>query len=180
MYNSSTNKQVIYSLNSLSNSLFYLLLDRDINDITITEVCANSDITRKTFYRNCEELIDLINFRIDTEINESIKSVNWQSHEPHNIVTSFYRYWLNKKPFLSILYKRNLFPRFSERFIARLSANQDYLDITKTVFDRLGPEKKEYYNSFIMGGGTQLMEKWTSRDFDLTPEELCEIYLHFR
>ena len=52
MYNISENPQVIYSLDMLSDTLFNLLMHHSIKDITITKLCEEAMLTRKTFYRN--------------------------------------------------------------------------------------------------------------------------------
>ena len=76
MYNTSTDKQVIYSLDSLSNSLYDLLKKKSFNDISITELCQNCNITRKTFYRNCDDLYDLIDYSIDRHMVSAMESVS--------------------------------------------------------------------------------------------------------
>lgn len=76
MYNTSTNKQVIYSLDSLSDSLYDLLRKKSFNDISITELCQNCNITRKTFYRNCDDLYDLIDYSIDHHMTSALESVS--------------------------------------------------------------------------------------------------------
>lgn len=180
MYNTSKNKQVFYSLTTLSDSLFELLQDRDINDITITEVCANSDITRKTFYRNCEELEDLITFKIDTELNQVIKEINWASNNVYLIVLSFFSCWNERKEFLKLIHKKKLFSKFSERLIKLVTMDPNYTSLTAILGSLIEPRKKFYYDSFIMGGSAQLLETWVSQDFDLSAEELTEVYLLFK
>ena len=60
MYNISENPQVIYSLNTLSDTLFDLLMHNSLKDITITKLCEKAMLTRKKFYLNCENIYDLI------------------------------------------------------------------------------------------------------------------------
>ena len=180
MYNNSKNKQVRYSLDTLSNSLFYLLLNKDINDITISEVCANSGITRKTFYRNCDDLIDLLCYRIDNEVNQAISKINWEAHDIRLIVLSFFTYWLERKPLLELLHKRQLFQTLSKSMLDILTSCKEYESMTNRINSFVAPEKRYYYDSFVVAGSIQLLETSASRNFDLSAEELTDIYLFFK
>ncbi len=179
MYNLSKNKQVIYSLNTLSNSLFYLLLSKNLNDISITEICENSNITRKTFYRNCESIYDLVQYRIDTEINSALASADWDNPTVGTVVRGFFSYWSNKKAFLTTLYKNDMFAIFANRLAEMLNANPHYNEKVSHLSNSLDPVTKYYCDSFVTGGCVQLLFSWVSRDFDISADELTRIYMLF-
>ena len=60
MYNRSKSPQVRYSLESLTKSFFYFMQTQKMDEISITQICEKAGLTRRTFYRNCENRQDLI------------------------------------------------------------------------------------------------------------------------
>ena len=179
MYNTSTNKQVIYSLDSLSDSLYDLLRKKSFNDISITELCQNCNITRKTFYRNCDDLYDLIDYSIDHHMTSALESVSWYHSPTQEIVSSFFKYWEDKKDLLSLLYAKGLFPHFKTRLIKIVSNYMAYQRMTAPSVK--GDEAlREYYDSFLFGGLLQMMEAWIVHNYALSAEEISEVYMIFK
>ena len=179
MYNTSKNKQVIYSLDTLSASLYQLMLKKNFNDITITEICENCNITRKTFYRNCDDIYDLIDYRADQEIRKALDEIAWYRSPAPEMVNSFFMFWEQRKKMLTLLYDQGLFPHFKARVIKIGSEYDDYQKIT-AVIGRGYPVIKEYYDAFVIGGFVHLLESWISHGYDLTAAELTEVYLLFK
>ena len=179
MYNTSKNKQVTYSLDTLSSSLYQLMLKKNFNDITITEICENCNITRKTFYRNCDDVYDLIDYRADLEIRKVLNEIAWYRSPTPDIVYTFFKFWEQRKSMLMLLYNQGLFPHFKARVIKVSSEYDDYQKIT-SVIGRGYPVIKEYYDAFVIGGFVQLMESWISHSFDLSAAELTEVFLLFK
>ncbi|MBR2791714.1 MAG: TetR family transcriptional regulator C-terminal domain-containing protein [Erysipelotrichaceae bacterium] len=179
MYNTSTNKQVMYSLDSLSSSLYDLLRKKSFNDISITELCQNCNITRKTFYRNCDDLYDLIDYSIDRHMVSAMESVSWYHSPTQEIITSFFRYWGSKRDLLSLLYAKGLFPHFKTRLIKIVSNNSTYQRLTAAI-GKVDESIKEYYDSFLFGGFLQLMEAWIVHNYELSVEEIAEVFMIFK
>lgn len=92
MYNQNTHPQVIYSLNALSDALFELMKHFPLEDITVTMLCDRANITRKTFYRNCESKQDLIDYRTDRVIHDLLIRVHWDSTDPVMLYRNFFTY----------------------------------------------------------------------------------------
>ena len=179
MYKNSKNKQVVYSLDTLSDSLYRLLLNKPFSEITVTEICNNCDITRKTFYRNCDDIYDLIDYRMDQEIINSLESISWYHSPTPDIVLTFFRYWEQRKPMLTMLYRKGLFTHFKGRVLKICTQYDDYRKIT-SVIGQSSLEEKEYYDAFVIGGIIQLMESWISHGFDLSAEQVTNVFLLFK
>ena len=175
MYNKSKNNQVIYSLNTLSDSLIKLLETDNLNDITITEICNSTNLSRKTFYRNCESKIDLLVYKIDLLINTLQTETDWFSSDERKLYTNFFNYWYKQKQFLSILKKNNLFYLFIEHFNKIIQqASYPFLDTLLENAENKD-EIKLYYNTFLVGGLSHVLEQWTKNCFKISIDSLVNI-----
>ena len=79
MYNTSQNPQVQYSLPQLTRGLFYHLQHKPLNEITVTQICQQAGLARRTFYRNCENKEDLILYACDKLIETLLADVDYSS-----------------------------------------------------------------------------------------------------
>ena len=174
MYNKSKNHQVIYSLDSLSNSLLKLLRTNNINDITITEICADANLSRKTFYRNCETIIDLVIYKIEKLIYILQDNTDWKSNDDHKLYTNFFNYWYNEKDFLIILKEQNLFHLFIHHFnVIIQSASYPFLDNVLENSEN-NENTKVFYNAFIVGGLSYVLQQWTNNNFQTSIKTLID------
>ena len=175
MYNLSKNQQVIYSLDLLSDSLFNLLKTENLNDITITEICNNTNINRRTYYRNCENILDLIIYKMDKMICEIINNTDWNSKDERKLYTNFFNYWYNQKFYLSIIKRQDLFSIFFNRFKIQLNnITYPFMEVIlegKNKFENI----KSYYNSFIIGGLINILECWVENDFNIPINDLIDM-----
>lgn len=175
MYKLSLNPKVTYSLDSLSNSLFNLLENSDLNDITITEICDYTDINRRTFYRNCDNIIDLVNYKIDKLVNELLSLTDGKVNDDRKHFKILFDFWYKHKLFLVILKKQNLYSLFIQRF--KMLYNKISYHFLEQVSNNKPNIKniKIYFNSFIIGGVSSMLEAWAENDFNDSIEDLIEI-----
>lgn len=167
MYNISENPQVIYSLDMLSDTLFNLLMHHSIKDITITKLCEEAMLTRKTFYRNCENIYDLIIYKIDKLILKIQNSTDWNSSDEVKLFTNFFDYWYNNRKFLSILNKHNLFYLFITQFnLIIQNSNYPFLEQILNKEENKN-DLKLFYNAFLVGGLSHVLEQWTKNNFEI-------------
>ena len=65
MYFKQKNKTAIKSQHMIADALFSLMKRKSFSKITVTEICEEAAIGRKTFYRNFELREDVIEFKLD-------------------------------------------------------------------------------------------------------------------
>ena len=73
----STDRRVIRTKRAIKNSFARLLTEKDINDITISDIAAVADINRKTFYNyysGVHEVIDEIENDIISHVDEALRN----------------------------------------------------------------------------------------------------------
>lgn len=76
MYHKQANKTAIQSQHMIADALFSLMKRKPFQQITITEICEEAAIGRKTFYRNFELKEDVIDFQLDLLCAEYEKAIN--------------------------------------------------------------------------------------------------------
>lgn len=175
MYNTSNNPQVKYSLDNLSHTLFKMLKNECIDKISITELCSKSSISRRTFYRNCDEVIDLVYYKIDSLINGLTALNDENENDDRKNFALLFSYWNNHKNILRVLKKHNFFPTFINRFKLSL-ANINYHFLTTITSNKPHLKNiKTYFDSFMIGGVSNMLETWADNDFKDSVDELIEI-----
>ena len=68
-----TDRRVRYTRMMLKQALLSLMLERPINRITVTEICAQAEVNRATFYAHYKDPYDLL-ARIENELFEAIQA----------------------------------------------------------------------------------------------------------
>ncbi len=178
LYNRSSSAQVIYSLNALSEALFELMSEHDFCKITVTAICDKAKITRKTFYRNCVEKTDLIDYVIDKNMAELMFGTDWSCSDPLCMYNRFFDFWYKRKNLLSSLYDSGMFYRFYRSFIS-YSLNSKYDFLESFIAQNKGAYAlKKYHNAFISGGLCEVLEQWTEEGFSTPISELVSVMLH--
>ena len=172
MYNKSKHPQVIYSLDSLSDSLFNLLENNSLEEITITEICSKINLSRKTFYRNCENVMDLVIYKIEKLIHNIQNNTEWESNDEYMLYNNFFNYWYNERKFLTILKEHHLFHLFINRFNVLIQdASYPFLENFLQEKENKN-EIKLFYNAFIVGGLSHVLQQWTETHFNISIDEL--------
>ena len=75
-----TDRRVLKTKRAIKNALMHLLNDRDINDITISDIAAQADINRKTFYNyysGVHEVIDEMENDIISHVDEALTDIDF-------------------------------------------------------------------------------------------------------
>ena len=68
-----TDRRVRYTRMMLKQALLSLMLERPINRITVTEICARAEVNRATFYAHYKDPYDLL-ARIENELFDAIQA----------------------------------------------------------------------------------------------------------
>ena len=178
MYNPSSHPQVKYSLEAMSQGLFFYLQTDPLEKITISQICAQAGVTRRTFYRNCEKKEDLILYACDRLIDTLLETVDFTSEDARQLYLNFFRYWGQHKPFLRCVVNYNLYGMFVERFVQTCSQRmrfplQEHAFCKKTDADQY----RFFSDSFLLGGLSRMLHAWAEDDFRLSEEDLTESIL---
>ena len=180
MFNPSTNPQVKYSLREMASALFRLMNNDHFNDITITMICNEADISRKTFYRNCQNKLDLVHYACFFCLEKLYETVDWNFVDVTEAYRNFFRFWSENSIFLHIIWKNGLFHEFTSVFIMLSDERTSYSFLNDYIKDKPNAnEIKKYHHAFIVGGLCSILEHWTAEGFKTSIDDLVNLCLSF-
>ena len=176
MLKQSNNHQVIYSLNALSQALYGLMQEYPIEEISITQICQEAHIARRTFYRNCSNKLDLIDYLIQNQIQELLDSADFTCKDPFILYQSFLQYWNIRDTFLLTLYRNHLFDRFAQVFTRCCLYGMEDILMKEMLEGRTNQNSlRHFYISFTIGGLCNVLESWTSENFKTPVPDLVYV-----
>ena len=129
-------------------------------DITVTSLCKEMEVPRKTFYRYFDTLEDVLFANIDDAITRSFLFLEVKAD-----LEGFFTYWMNNKYLLDILERNGLSPllinRIYERFVGGVEADANIIISNKDL----------KYSGYIAAIMTMLVS-WHHSGMHQTPEEM--------
>ena len=166
-------RRIKYTKKIIKDTFLSLLSEKDIKNITVSEICKIADINRATFYRYYLDVYDLLN-KIQEEFVQELK--NATTKEDNNIST----------------FSKNLLNVFLEnKELAKLlftTTNNVFLlnDILKVAYEKcknkwledlpnLKEEEIEYATVFIFNGALGVVNFWIKNNFDADIDEISSI-----
>jgi len=114
MYHKQANKTAIQSQHTIADALFSLMQRKAFQQITVTEICDEAAIGRKTFYRNFEQREDVIDFGLDLRCEECRELLL-----PLPLEEQLYHYCIFLKKHMAVLivlYQNGLHPMVEKKF----------------------------------------------------------------
>ena len=178
MYNKSQNPQVLYSLPQLTRGLFYYLQHKPLHEITVTQICEQAGLTRRTFYRNCQKKEDLILYACDHLIDQLLADVDYSSTDAHAMYHNFFCFWYKHRVFLRSIYQSGLYNLFADRFVSVCNQRTRFPLLDEALQRQPKPETARHFNNaFLLGGLTSMLYAWAEEDFQSTPENLVHSVL---
>ena len=179
MYKISDNPQVNYSLRELSKGLFHFLKTMPLSKVTVSQLCAQAGITRRTFYRNCREKKDLVLYACDDLIDSLLDSSDLFSTNAELMYSHFFEFWYGHRAFLSAVCGNDLAGLFVGRFVSHVN------DRMRFPLQEKAAEKAEdagrlrrFSNAFLLGGFAQMLISWTQEGFETPPRKMAETILY--
>ena len=157
-------RRVKYTKKSIKESFIELLQEKDIDKITVSELCDKSDINRATFYRYYIDIYDLLE-KIELEFALELKNklTDYNKSSFKDIVIEYLRYLKENKDFVKIIFSnsKNLyflydfFEYFFENFKNKWFVNVNNLD----------EENKKILFIFMFNGSLGVIKYWIQNDF---------------
>jgi len=166
---------------------YYDLLQTDLyNQITVTQVCQVSHVSRRTFYRHFENPNEILNvvfkekgrqFQLHCDQqNYVINKQNVTYDEMLQAYKRFFVFWdnLQNHHFLKILQKQNLLHYFSDFYIRY----EDFLCVQYDLdqFEK-GTLIYQYYPGIANAIILNVLDSWAKRDFIETIDDLAKIMM---
>ena len=179
------NKKYIEVENLLANAYYKLLDLETYQDITVTQVCQYSNVSRKSYYnhfKNNNEILEFIMKNKGREFqnycdreNSVINKENLSYKEYYLAYKRFFEFWFNKenKYFIEIMSKQDLLYKFSDYI------NYEDFSCVKYDLNKFDDNKllKEYYPHMANAILLKVLEQWYIREFKENSDDLASIMM---
>lgn len=167
---------------SIMNSLKELIEKSSYASITVSDICENAHVSRKSFYNIFANKEDVVSAIFRQDVTEPIEKLNVlftpaQSRD---------MYMLFHEKIYEAIYDS---PSFYCKLIGPMKGKDDtFIRIaTLAIYDlnigilsshgwRVGDTKTDYVAYFFASSQAMLIQKWVSDDMPYTPQELAVLY----
>ena len=146
-------------------TLLAMMKKEHYDNITVTDLCREMEIPRKTFYRYYGTLEDVLHAILDDALAESFMNL-----EVNHDLVGFFGYWKRKKELLQVLEKSGLSTLLVDRIYERLNEEED-------VSMRFGSVDYLRYSGYVAAIMTILLS-WHHAGMHQSVEEVSELVKH--
>lgn len=170
---SSHEKQRELSKQWLSDSLMELMKTKPYSEITVSEIAARADLSRRTFYRAFASKDEIINHIGQRLVREYLKEITAPVPlDMKSMALVFFGFFDKHREFLLTLRRNHM-----ESFI--LESFNRYLPYIRSQAcrDKISDDPRVNQIFALMSGGAffNLLMDWLENDSDLTAEELSDL-----
>lgn len=170
----STDRRVIRTKRAIKNSFAKLLTEKDINDITISDIAAVADINRKTFYNyysGVHEVIDEIENDIISHVDEALTDIDVRDNfaSPYLIFEKLTAVINTDLDFFGYLLSMNSNVSLTSKIVDLLSSKVKAI-LQKTL--EIEEERLDLMLSFLITGMVSVYKKWFTSDRSEPVEEI--------
>lgn len=165
----------------LWESLKELLHQKKLSQITITEICSNADLTRKTFYNSFKNKEDLLVYQCKKVVNqyfEKLQNIPNNKRTLEKTLKTFLYFWWDNRDLLLLLKSQNLFPILVNTWLATASTRYNCFDVSWHMSSNNNEEETKYLMSFILGGLANVLSMWFSNKNPQSPDKMFIIIKH--
>ncbi len=171
----------------MDEALIALLEQKDLEYITVTEICEKAGVNRSTFYLHYESIADLVNEAMEN-VNKRFLSYFAQnagdfiqeidSREPNDLILVTQDYL---RPYLQFIRDHKNVYRASFRNPNEMRADSRYRDLKRYVLEPILekfdiPEAfRQYYIAYYIEGTMAIIKQWLNHDCRDSTETIIEI-----
>ena len=174
------NRKVKYTKMVIRESLFKLLKTKQLNQITVKELCKLADINRGTFYSHYTDLFDLVQ-KLEEALIEDMKAVIkfeniGQDNQLEMFVDIFSHIKNNIEEYQILLLNPNS-SRILDEIIAE--AYEHHLLALEDIKVPISKNMVDYSFALVSSGSARVIMKWIKNDFAEPPQEMARLINHF-
>lgn len=169
----SMDRRVKYTKNIIKTTFLKKLEEKDINKITVSEICQDADVNRATFYRYYLDVYDLLD-SIETEFVDNLRLIfNEENYTVYSFALKVLNIFLENKQILKVIFKSRSNINFMQEFLETAYAKCQ--SKWKSIDSNLTDEQIELGAIYIFNGSLGIINYWVQNDFSSKPEDIAEI-----
>lgn len=172
MYKKQTSTIAIQSQQWIADSLIRLLENHSFHEITVTQICQEAGLVRKTFYRNFETKEDIFHYILDQLFESFQNKFDIKTTASLEIFAHYYEYWAKEKHLLTYLHRDELFYLLTKKYIEYADSVHMYL---LKAYNDTPTGLEPYVIRFIAGGMVSILEHWLECGFEESIDNLTQL-----
>lgn len=164
--NTPNNKRRKSSQDKIERAFIHFLQTKEINEISVTDICKETHLNRSTFYANYLDVYDLadkIVEKIEKDVSYLYKEEREKKYNSNDFLKLF-RHIKENQIFYKTYFKLNQ----DKHFIIR----QYDTNLSRKMYD---DKFIDYHIDFFMAGLNAVIKKWLNNDCQESPEEIDAI-----
>lgn len=175
MYKLCKSEQSAQRQRQLEEGLLRVMSVTPFEDITISDLCQQLGIPRKSFYRYFSSKDGALHALIDHTLMEYEHFNSSRPRENRNLnrdLETYFLFWLEKKPFLDALIKNGISGMLFERSLRYVSTETV---LPSRLLDGEAQRMRQHVISFTICGLMTMMLQWYADGYKETPAEMAAI-----
>lgn len=170
--NTPNNKRRRESQEKIEKTFLQLIQKRDIENITVSDICKLSHLNRSTFYANYIDIYDLVEKVKDRMAYEfaSMYASSIDNSSYDNISDNYLKMFKHIKE--NQIFYKTYFKLESATFIAPIK--QFNTDLALKYYDN---KYIDYHIEFFRAGLNAVIKKWLDNDCQESPENIAKIII---
>jgi len=170
--NQSLNPSAVRSKQQIIEALLKLMEKYLYSEITVKQIVMETDLVRKTFYRNFSSKDDVLNAYINQEIYEYTRAL-MKEPDPLSVIFAFCE---KNRRLLSLLHKNNMMYLLLLRLNEVIPLINETTDMENNPFKLLiGELEPDYLIAFNIGAIWNVIFKWVERGMDEQLEDVKKV-----
>ena len=165
-------RRIINTKRKLTNTLLLIIKEKNINDITVLELCNRANINRTTFYKYYKDIDDLVNIIEESLIIELKKGiVNIKRNFLITYTGQIIEQIAEHKDIYTVLLSENGDHKFLRRILSLV--DKQSLEEWEKLLKKATREDLEKINNFIVDGSTGIIEDWIKHNCKEDPQTIA-------
>ena len=166
-------RRIKYTKNIIKTTFLKKLEEKEINKITVSEICKEADVNRATFYRYYLDVYDLLD-SIETEFVDNLRLIfKEENYTVYSFALKVLNIFLENKQILKVIFKSRSNINFMQEFLE--TAYEKCQTKWKNIDSNLTDEQIELGAIYIFNGSLGIINYWVQNDFTSKPEDIAEI-----
>ena len=179
MYKKCQSEQADLRQRRLEQGLLDIMGRKAYDEISVSDLCAEMGVPRKTFYRYfsgkdgaLHALIDHVLMDFDAKVG--IESARGQHENAVQYMEQVFQYWVDNQPLLDALARNNL----NGVLVQRAVEYTKEFDTLPAFFQSASQQLRNYATMFSVCGLMTMLIQWHQDGFSESVEQMAQLAIH--
>lgn len=165
-------RRVQYTKKILREALFSLLQERELSEITITELCKTADVNRNSFYRHYAIPLDIL-LELEEDVFEKLSAVLRKSTNMDQVILLSCQLLENDKEMSKIVFTKADGSGILARILTSVRSNfplENQIELASDVQPFV-----EMAYQFGEKGSIAVIKNWVENDFSIPADTIAQM-----